>query len=192
MVVFPLLRVRPILDVVSDFILKRGSQLDVNYRASSLSDETAGFRKGPKAGDRAPDGQLLGSSGQPTSLFTQFRTPNFRLLIFQGRRHAADAKALAAIGKRVCAATDGLVIPLVITTDNTSGPDDVIVLRDPEQRTHVAYGVSTPTLYLIRPDRYVGSRRHTADEAELLDYLQRNYGIVGSTRAEALAPSTLG
>lgn len=88
------------------------------------------------------------------------------------------------------AATDGLVIPLIITTDNTSSRDDIIVLRDPKQRTHVAYGVSTPTLYLIRPDGYVGSRRHAADEAELLEYLHRNYGIVGSPRAEALAPST--
>jgi 2-polyprenyl-6-methoxyphenol hydroxylase-like FAD-dependent oxidoreductase len=191
-VVFPLLRVRPILDVVGDFVLKRGSQLDVNYRASALSEQTASFRKGPKAGDRAPESQLLDSSGQPTSLFAKFRTPNFRLLIFQGRRHAADAKALATIGERVRAATDGLVIPLVITTDNISSLDDIIVLRDPKQRTHVAYGVSTPTLYLIRPDGYVGSRRHAADEAELLAYLQRNYGIVGSTRAEALAPSTSG
>lgn len=45
-VVFPLLRVRPILDVVGDFVLKRGSQLDVNYRASALSEQTASFRKG--------------------------------------------------------------------------------------------------------------------------------------------------
>jgi 2-polyprenyl-6-methoxyphenol hydroxylase-like FAD-dependent oxidoreductase len=76
-VVFPLLRVRPILDVVGDFVLKRGSQLDVNYRASSLSEQTASFRKGPKPGDRAPDGQLFDPSGRPTSLAAKFRTPTF-------------------------------------------------------------------------------------------------------------------
>jgi 2-polyprenyl-6-methoxyphenol hydroxylase-like FAD-dependent oxidoreductase len=192
-VVFPLLRVRPILDVVGDFVLKRGSQLDVNYHASPLSEQTGGFRKGPKAGDRAPDGQLLDPSGQPTSLFAKFRTPDFRLLIFQGRRRAADTKALAAIGKRVRDATGGLVTPLVITSDTASSPDfadcQVIVLRDPKQRTHISYGVSTPSLYLIRPDGYVGSRRDAGDEAELVEYLRRQYGIV-ATRAELLAPST--
>ncbi|HZE16227.1 MAG TPA: FAD-dependent monooxygenase, partial [Mycobacterium sp.] len=152
-VVFPLLRVPAILDVVGDFVLKRGSQLDVNYRASSLSEHTGGLRKGPNAGYRAPDGQLLDPSGQPTSLFAKFRTPDFRLLIFQGRRHPADTKALAAIGQRVRAATDGRVLPIVISTDNTTNPhDNVMVLNDPRQRTHVSYGVSTASLYLIRPD----------------------------------------
>jgi hypothetical protein len=186
-IVFPLLRVPAILDVVGDFVLKRGAQLDVNYRASSLSEQAGSFRKGPKAGDRAPDGQLLDDSGQPTSLFAKFRTPDFRLLIFQGRRHAADTKALVAIGQRVRVATDGLVIPTVITTDTSTG-DDVNVLNDPGQRTHVTYGATTPSLYLIRPDGYVGFRCHAVDAAELVNYLQRHYGIEASTSAVALAP----
>jgi len=184
--VVPLLRVRSILDVVGDFVLKRGSQLDVNYRASSLSEQTGSFRKGPKPGDRAPDGQLLDSCGQSTSLFATFRTPNFRLLIFQGRRQPAAPKALTGIGTRAHAATDGLVTPLVITTDSTDGSDDVIVLRDPNQRTHVSYGASTPSLYLIRPDGYVGSRCQASDEAELVDYLRRNHGST-ATPAGTLA-----
>ena len=189
-VVFPLLRVPAILDVVGDFVLKRGSQLDVNYRASSLSEHIGGPRKGIKVGDRAPDGHLLDPSGQPTSLFTTFRTPDFRLLIFQGRRHAADAKALAAIGQRVRAATGELVRPLVITTDDTTSPvDDVVVLNDPNQRTHVSYGVSTPSLCLIRPDGYVGFRCGTGDEAHLLSYLERQYGMVASRQARALDAS---
>jgi 2-polyprenyl-6-methoxyphenol hydroxylase-like FAD-dependent oxidoreductase len=133
-IVFPLLRVRPILDVVTNFVLKRGSQLDVNYRASSLSEQTANFRKGPQAGDRAPDGQLLDFSDQPTSLFATFRTPGFCLLTFQGRRHAAEIQALAAIGKRVRTATSGLMIPFVITSDDASSPDfadcQAVILRD--------------------------------------------------------------
>ena len=190
-VVFPLLRVPAILDVVGDFVLKRGAQLDVNYRTSSLSEHTGSFRNGPKAGDRAPDGQLLGPSGQPTSLFAKFRTPDFRLLIFQGRRHAADTGALAAIGQRVRAATDGRVIPTVITTDNTARcDDDVNVLNDPKQRNHVSYGVSTPSLYLIRPDGYVGFRGHVGDEAELINYLQRHYSIVAPARVLRSAGSS--
>jgi len=193
-IVFPLLRVPAILDVVGDFILKRGSQLDVNYRASSLSEHTGNVRKGPKAGDRAPDGHLLDASGQPTSLFAQFRTPDFRLLIFQGHRQAADLKALTAIGHRCQAATRRLMRPIVITNAiaavGTSGADDdLTVLNDPTQRTHAAYGVSTASLYLIRPDGYVGFRCGADDESALVDYLQRHYGIAGSAPAEPLAPA---
>jgi hypothetical protein len=87
---------------------------------------------------------------------------------------------LAAIGHRVRAATDGLVIPTVITTDTTVSSDDIIVLNDPKRRTHVSYGASIPSLYLIRPDGYVGFRCHTGDEAELVKYLQRHYGSMAS------------
>jgi hypothetical protein len=186
-VVFPLLRVHAVLDVVGDFVLKRGAQLDVNYRESSLSEHAASFRKGPKPGDRAPDGQLLEPSGKPSSLFARFRTPAFRLLIFQGHRQAADTKALVAIGQRVRAVTGGLVTPTVIAADSATITDDgVCVLNDPGRRTHVFYGVSTPSLYLIRPDGYVGFRCHASDEAELVNYLQRHYGIVASAQAEVL------
>ncbi|MDT5351342.1 MAG: hypothetical protein QOH91_4629, partial [Mycobacterium sp.] len=44
-----------------------------------------------------------------------------------------------------------------------------------------SYCVSTPSLYLIRPDGYVGFRCHAGDEAELVNYLQRHYSIVAST-----------
>jgi len=189
-VVFPLLRIPAILDVVGDFVLNRGAQLDVNYRASSLS-EHVGFHKGIKAGDRAPDGGLLDPSGQRTSVFVQFRAPDFRLLIFQGRRDVADTNDLVAIGQRVHAATHGLVRPLVIATQDTPGRNegdvhDVMVLNDPKQRTHAHYGASTPSLYLIRPDGYVGFRCHAGDETELVNYLQRHFGIVASTPAGAL------
>ena len=88
-ILFPLLRIPAVMDLAADFIFKRGSQLDVNYRASSLSEHTGGARKGINAGDRAPDGHLLDPSGRPTSVFAQFRTPDFRLLIFAGRRDSA-------------------------------------------------------------------------------------------------------
>ena len=89
-VVFPLLRIPAILDVVADFILKRGAQLDVNYRASSLSEHTGSPSKGIKAGDRAPDGQLLDPSGRPTSLF---KVPHTRV-------PPADLSGKPACGRR--------------------------------------------------------------------------------------------
>jgi hypothetical protein len=63
-------------------------------------------------------------------------------------------------------------------------------LNDPKQRTHVSYGVSTPSLYLIRPDGYVGFRGHVGDEAELINYLQRHYSILAPARVLRSAGSS--
>lgn len=175
-IVFPLMRVPAVGNTVTAFILRRGSQLGVNYRTSALSEDTGGRRRGPKSGDRAPNGALLDSAGQPTSLFAQFRAPEFRLLVFQGRRHTADLRELATLGHRIQAASDGLVRPIGISTD-TRPDDEVIVLRDQKQHTHAAYGVSTPSMLLIRPDGYIGFRCRTDQEAELVSYLQRHFGI---------------
>lgn len=180
-IIFPLLRVHAILDLVADFILKRGSQLDVNYRQSSLSEAAGTLRKGPKAGDRAPDGDLLDPEGQPTSLFNLFRTPNFRLLIFQGQRHPADTQTLTALGQRVHSATGGQVVPIVITKDRTSGPvDDVAVFNDLDLHSHTAYTANTPCLYLIRPDGYVGFRCSADEETKLVSYLQSRYNLMSN------------
>jgi len=79
--------------------------------------------------------------------------------MFQRRRHAADAKTLAAIAQRVRASTDVPVRPIVITTDAATTHDaNVVALNDPTQHTHDTYGVSTPGLYLIRPDGYIAAR----------------------------------
>jgi hypothetical protein len=50
------------------FALRRNSELDINYRDSTLSEECDRFHSGPHAGDRAPDGHLVDSSGAATSV----------------------------------------------------------------------------------------------------------------------------
>jgi hypothetical protein len=180
--VFPLLRQPTVRKRVSEFVVQRGSQLDVNYRSSVLSEQHHHFKKGPEAGDRAPDGHLLDSSARPTSVFAHFRTPQFRLLIFQGHRPAAEVAALAEIAQSVAVASGEVVRVLVIIgphQDATSIPDDLVVLRDPNHGTHETYGATSPCLYLVRPDGYIGFRSPTTEESKPFDYLKRNFGVVG-------------
>jgi hypothetical protein len=163
---------------LEDILVKRGSQLDVNYRTSRLAGQNDHFTAGPEAGDRAPDGHLLDRSGQATSLFAQFRTPDFRLLLFQGRAPAADVPELADIGTRIQAASGGLVRPFLILDPHdtmSSRMDGLILLRDPARETHNTYGASSACLYLVRPDGYVGFRSRLAGESKLTDYLGRNF-----------------
>jgi hypothetical protein len=74
-VVFPVLSMPALRDRLIEFALRRGSELDVNYRTSRLSEQHDRFGSGPKAGDRAPDGQLLMRSGVPTSVFATTTRP---------------------------------------------------------------------------------------------------------------------
>ncbi len=180
-IVFPLLSIPALREPVIEFALRRGSELDITYRSSSLSEQHDHFRSGPEAGDRAPDGQLLDRSGQATSLFAQFRTPQFRLLLFGGRNSPADVAELARIGQRLQDASGGLVRACLIAGPHDAMQviaDDLTLLRDPEHGTHTTYGASSPCLYLVRPDGYVGFRSRIAGESELIDYVRRNFAMM--------------
>ncbi len=178
--VSPLLSVPVLGERFIEFVVRRGAELDITYRSSPLAEQCNHFSAGPEAGDHAPDGHLLDRSGQATSLFAHFRTPNFRLLLFQGRSSAADVADLASIGQRLREASGELVRAYLIVgpQDATSVlADDLILLRDPEHGTHTTYGASSSCLYLVRPDGYIGFRSGTADESKLIDYLRRNFAM---------------
>lgn len=179
-VVLPLLSVPALRERFIEYALRRGSELDINYRSSPLSEQHDHFSAGPQAGDRAPDGQLLDRSGQSTSLFAHFRTPQFRLLLFEGHSSAAEVADLVRLGQRLQDASGGLVRACLIAGQEDAAQvtaDDLILLRDPEHATHKTYGASSPCLYLVRPDGYVGFRSRKGSESRLFDYLRRNFAM---------------
>jgi 2-polyprenyl-6-methoxyphenol hydroxylase-like FAD-dependent oxidoreductase len=175
-VAIPLLQITPIRNFLISVFMKRSSQLSVNYQRSPLSPDRGLPGKGPRAGDRAPDGQLGDSAGAPTSLFDLFRTPQFRLLVFQGYRCPVDARQLTDTAEQIAAAGSGLILPIVIA-GNEVGSADIAALHDPKHFTHKVYGAEGACLYLVRPDGYVGFRSSLADLPALLEYLHGNFGI---------------
>jgi hypothetical protein len=152
----------------------------VNYEDSPLSQNRGNIGKGPKAGDRAPDGQLLNADGTPTTLFDLLRTTQFRLLIFQGSRRPGAAAQLVEAAQDISAVGDGLILPIVITTNEASpvaSADGIVALSDPAGALHATYGAEAACLYLVRPDGYVGYRAPLADQESLHAYLKDNFGI---------------
>ena len=128
--------------------------LDHNYRGCSLSRVSRGGDAPVQAGDRAPDGPVTGMSGRPVRLFDLLRGTHVMVLNFvTGTNDLASALA-PRTGLRV------VVIP-------------------PTAANHAirrAYGVGdgAPTLFLIRPDGYVGVRSDRAQD--LQDWLHRVFG----------------
>ena len=128
--------------------------LDHNYRGASLSIDRRGDDGILRAGDRAPDGPVTGMSGRPVRLFELLRGTHVMVLNFvSGTKDLASALA-PQIGLRA------VVIP-------------------PTAANHAirrAYGVTDagPTLFLIRPDGYVGVRSDRADDLQA--WLHRVFG----------------
>jgi 2-polyprenyl-6-methoxyphenol hydroxylase-like FAD-dependent oxidoreductase len=193
--------------LVQETLLERVSQLDVNYRKSSLSESYAspqtllagrkqdGFRLkdwlnlrgGPKAGDRAPQGRCLRyPSREETTLFREFAGTKFTLLLFDGPARTEEGYAnLTGIACKVekLWREDVKTYMIVACDDKPENLDgDGPVLLDVERKLHETYNAAgAEALCLIRPDGYIGFRSQPVRGDRLLRYL----GDLLSTTPEA-------
>jgi 2-polyprenyl-6-methoxyphenol hydroxylase-like FAD-dependent oxidoreductase len=193
------------LDRVQNYVARRSSQLFINYRSSSLSrshsgrkrqairklpwaraSEKAGIkdllrlRGGPRAGDRAPDGpSIRAASREKTSLFREFRGTGFSLLLFCGTAHARMGHANPLEVARQVEGLPGNSVKTHLIVRGHVAPEgtawDGSVLLDGSGSLHKLYGASAESLYLIRPDGYVGFRGQPAEAEPLIEYLRSNY-----------------
>ena len=138
------------------------------------------FRGGPRAGDRAPDGpSIRAASREKTSLFQEFRGTSFSLLLFDGTARTETGYAnLLEIARRVQRLPGNPVkAHLIVGAD--SAPEGLdregSVLLDGSGSLHELYGASAESLYLVRPDGYVGFRGQPAEVGPLIEYLRSKY-----------------
>jgi len=113
-------------------------QLGINYRHASLSRDLRAEPAELQAGDRAPDATGLRDAQGEHRLFDFFRGPHVTLVAFgEGwgamlealRVHHGDALKIVTIGDKV---------------------------KDVEGHATAAYGVQEDTLFVVRPDGYIG------------------------------------
>jgi 2-polyprenyl-6-methoxyphenol hydroxylase-like FAD-dependent oxidoreductase len=165
-------------------MLSSEHELEIHYRESPL---VAGHRvgaggrsrrrpawDGPTPGDRiyAP-GLLVTADGATTSLRALQRGTAHQLLILAGE---ADAAALAAYVALAASAKarfgrwlDAAVVVVADRPPAVAAPG-VAVLADPAFGVHGHLGAAADTLYLIRPDGYLGYGGEPPDGARLAAY----------------------
>jgi 2-polyprenyl-6-methoxyphenol hydroxylase-like FAD-dependent oxidoreductase len=120
-------------------------QLSLNYRGGPLADERRDQPGMVQAGDRAP------------GLFDALHGPHATLLAFDLTDAALPPE------------TATLRVRRVLRPGTAVGPDAII---DTEGHAHRAYGVQDPTLFLVRPDGYVGCATNPDDLPAITDYLK--------------------
>jgi 2-polyprenyl-6-methoxyphenol hydroxylase-like FAD-dependent oxidoreductase len=204
--VFPLLHT----DLVQARLAKGASGLNVNYRTSSLSGSHKGatgrrawwpkrkpadtsryVRKAPRAGDRAPQASARHYPDcAPISVFELCRDIGSHVLIFAGPTASAeDYTRLVRLVRRMQGAW-GEDVQTHLVLSGSERPETLdensSLLLDPQLSLHTAYGVREETLYVLRPDGYIGFRSQPASEEALFKYLGRLFLPAGPRRADDL------
>ncbi|TDD14364.1 FAD-dependent monooxygenase [Nonomuraea diastatica] len=124
---------------------------------------------GPQPGDVMRDVHLERRDG-PVALRHLLRGPGHHLLLFAA--DTTDPATLEAWRSAACAAMAGHGEAHLITRGHLPHGLAGGVAVDPRSQAHNRYGVRRPSLYLIRPDKYVGYRGDSVDLAAVHNYFR--------------------
>jgi pentachlorophenol monooxygenase len=154
------------------------AEMNVAYPASPLTEDRGGCH-GPAPGDRAPDALVVRMPSRETArLFDVLREPRWALLLFAGApptEHAVtaleriSAPLARTYGTRVAIHLVLCETPPVPVHENWAAD----FLMDREHYLHEKYGVSSPCLYLLRPDGHIAFRGGLDHAKHLEAYLER-------------------
>jgi 2-polyprenyl-6-methoxyphenol hydroxylase-like FAD-dependent oxidoreductase len=163
------------------------AEILVNYRDSAwvgqdLAQLAAGA-DGPQPGDRAPDVGGLHREGVafPLRLFELLSPTRHTLLLYAEGPLADDERAeLARVVACAQERTHGHIAVYALVGADVALQDERLwgfnCLQDAEGRYRAAYGLGDRSLYLIRPDGYVGYRASPIRANLLEAYLARIFG----------------
>jgi 2-polyprenyl-6-methoxyphenol hydroxylase-like FAD-dependent oxidoreductase len=136
------------------------AQLRLRYPDSPLNaGDGTGWKDAPAPGDRAREADVL-VDGAPGRLYDVFRGPHHTVLLFTGLDNdARPAEELCRIAEQLEQAYPGLVRARVVTAESRSA--------------HRQYGVTAPSAFVVRPDKYIGYRGRPVDVDRLTADLNR-------------------
>jgi 2-polyprenyl-6-methoxyphenol hydroxylase-like FAD-dependent oxidoreductase len=139
------------------------SQLGIHYRTSPMvSEGDPRLRRGPKAGDRLPDGRVQ-RAGAATYLQQELCGPHVYLLLC-GPVGAWDERRLTELVQG---------FPGLIAIKHLTRDDAQTALVDVQGETLARLGVESAAQYLVRPDGHVAFRCRGMELSGMTAYLRR-------------------
>lgn len=165
------------LPIVRNKIRDTLTEVELNYRERSLSQEPETlpsawhFKKGVKAGDRAPDAEVQ-VDGEQRRLSHYLKGCHFHLLLFGGAQDSWSA--FGPLVEMVRKDYPQSVKILWVGANNAEPylKKGETFLYDHNHELHHDYAATEDCAYLIRPDAYVAHRSQPVSLAELRTYLQ--------------------
>ena len=162
---------------VRDYLTRNITEIEINYRGRGYVDTTYGGNTGPLPGDHAPPAPRLEPvpEGRPVRLYELIRHPGHTVLILQGERTPPPpAREVADLGRALAARFGDEVRPIAVRVSDDWRPGDVAVplVHDGGGNMHRAYSAQAASVYLIRPDGYLGFRSDWPDRHVLLEFLE--------------------
>jgi 2-polyprenyl-6-methoxyphenol hydroxylase-like FAD-dependent oxidoreductase len=154
-------------------------ELDLDYSKSPICAEHLrgrGAIGGIRAGAEARDAGPLERGGGRATLFEVLRGPRHTLLLFPGPRSGRTTWArLAELAASTRRSHGDLIDAHLVGETHEAVPPDLpsgtSIVLDPGRVLHHRYRVRGETLYLIRPDGYVGYRSAPAMPRRFREYL---------------------
>lgn len=166
-------------------ILLREAQLLISYAGSPLvagDDSVAGDREDtgfPVPGRRAPDARGLTRDAVafPIRLFSILDRIHHVLLLYAPPTIGADERsAFETIAASAVRAAHGNITSYVIAAPGAVIEDtNLPVLRDSDGAFGAAYDVSGTSVFVVRPDGYLGFRANRADADSVVEYLRATF-----------------
>jgi 3-(3-hydroxy-phenyl)propionate hydroxylase len=152
------------------------SEIDINYKHTLFVEEHT-LKGGPEAGERAPDATTVTlPTKETTTLFERIYGTNWHVLLLSGEEPSTETlQQLQNCAQAVADTYNHIVIPHLVIA-RTVPPHNLSwqgsTLMDSELLIHEKYGKGA-SIYLIRPDGYIGFRAPLAQREQLLNYLGR-------------------
>lgn len=151
----------------------------IHYRGSNLVTETWSASKprawsdnadtGPRAGELLRDAYLEDRSG-PVALRHLVGGTEHHLVVFAA--DTSDPEILTAWEREARNAVGDLGRVHLLTRVHIPHAVEEGTLVDRHNEAHNRYGAHRPSMYLIRPDQYIGYRSDTTDFAPIRDYFR--------------------
>ncbi len=159
--------------IVRKRLMTMVSQTGIKYPKSFITIEKSPFYTGPKAGMRAPNAPF---KEQNTDFYSLWRkTTSHHVLIFSGsnpsQKHLIP---LLKIAHDITANYASMATPMVIfhpdcTPKNISSGNTHM---DIGGKAHAIYGCKNASVYVIRPDGYIGYRDMNLEDFAVEDYFK--------------------
>lgn len=162
------------------YVMRREAQLLLSYADSPIVAVAVADATGPQPGERAPDAAGLAREvvNFPIRLYSLLGRLDHTAILYAGDTAGpADVAVFETLAADATGATRGhLDVYLVASPEAQVASTELPLIRDVDGRFAAAYRPDGDTVFIVRPDGYLGYRGPVSDCTSMTKHLGRTFG----------------